>query len=53
MNETVTTILKTAACQGPQIGECVRIAIIIARKRRITTEPEFLICLDEARRLLS
>lgn len=40
-------------CQGPHIGECIRMAIINARKRQITTEPEFRVCLDDARQLLS
>lgn len=40
-------------CQEPHIGECVRMAIINARKRRIASEQEFRVCLDEARRVLS
>lgn len=40
-------------CQGPHIGECVRIAMIKARKKRIANELEFGVCLDEAMRLLS
>lgn len=41
------------SCQGSHIGECIRIAMIKARKNRVASELQFGDCLDEARRVLS